>query len=333
MIRGRLATGVGLMWIVLTAWAGPGNLWASLQAEQQKPAYSLAEYDAYKAADAEQNPQEKIKQLDDFVRQYPNSTLLPYIYRDHYQTDYALMNFAGTVEYADRVVAFGDTVDTQWRLEALVARAQAYAGTNRNSLTAHKAQDAALLGLKSLQDWKKPDAMAKDQYTQQVKRYKAIFNAVYSSSSVDYQISSEVEGAKLRQEMTDRRALELKQQDEDVKAQGQIKLKQAEFEQRKKEAVELGMKLGTTEYTEYVATGKVGGVPRQVTGQATVHFTSSPSGGEIYGDGKFVGNTPSDLAIATGEHVVKVTIGGKEWSRSIQITSGEISVHAVMTEK
>src|ERR1700722_7812977 len=67
MIRGRLATGVGLMWIVLTAWAGPGNLWASLQAEQQKPAYSLAEYDAYKAADAEQNPQEKIKQLDDFV--------------------------------------------------------------------------------------------------------------------------------------------------------------------------------------------------------------------------------------------------------------------------
>jgi PEGA domain len=62
--------------------------------------------------------------------------------------------------------------------------------------------------------------------------------------------------------------------------------------------------------------------------RATVHITSSPSGGEIYVDGKFVGNTPSDITIAAGEHIVKVTNGGKEWSRSILITSGEISLHA-----
>jgi PEGA domain-containing protein len=64
--------------------------------------------------------------------------------------------------------------------------------------------------------------------------------------------------------------------------------------------------------------------------EATVHFTSSPSGGEIYVDEKFVGNTPSDIAIAAGEHVVKVVSGGKEWSRSVQITGGEISLHADM---
>lgn len=63
-------------------------------------------------------------------------------------------------------------------------------------------------------------------------------------------------------------------------------------------------------------------------GEAKVHFTSSPSGGEIYVDGKFIGNTPSDIAIAAGEHSVKVTNGGKEWSRSIQITAGEITIHA-----
>jgi len=103
---------------------------------------------------------------------------------------------------------------------------------------------------------------------------------------------------------------------------------QAEFDQRKKEAVDLGMTPGTTEYVEYVGTGKVTNVPRRSTGQATVHFTSSPSGGEIYVDGKFVGNTPSDITIAAGEHIVKVTTSGKEWSRSIQITSGEISLHA-----
>jgi len=63
-------------------------------------------------------------------------------------------------------------------------------------------------------------------------------------------------------------------------------------------------------------------------GEAKVHITSSPSGGEIYVDGKFVGNTPSDITIAAGEHLVKVTSGGKEWSRTIHITSGEVSLHA-----
>ncbi len=64
--------------------------------------------------------------------------------------------------------------------------------------------------------------------------------------------------------------------------------------------------------------------------QARVHITSSPNGAEIYIDGKFFGNTPSDVTLAAGAHIVKVTIGGKEWLRSVQITSGEITVHAEM---
>jgi hypothetical protein len=59
-----------------------------------------------------------------------------------------------------------------------------------------------------------------------------------------------------------------------------------------------------------------------------VHVTSSPSGGEIYIDGKFFGSTPSEIAVPAGQHLVKVTIGGKEWLRSIEITAGEIAVHA-----
>ena len=66
---------------------------------------------------------------------------------------------------------------------------------------------------------------------------------------------------------------------------------------------------------------------------AKVYITSSPSGGEIYIDGKFSGNTPSDVGLAAGEHIVKITIGGKEWSRSVQITAGEIRIHADMAEK
>ena len=63
-------------------------------------------------------------------------------------------------------------------------------------------------------------------------------------------------------------------------------------------------------------------------GAAKLHITSSPSGGEIYVDGKFFGNTPSDITLATGEHAVKITVGGKEWTRNVQVTAGEIHLHA-----
>jgi hypothetical protein len=63
-------------------------------------------------------------------------------------------------------------------------------------------------------------------------------------------------------------------------------------------------------------------------GVAKVHITSTPSGGEIYVDGKFFGNAPSDITLPAGEHVVKVTLGGKEWTRNLQITSGEVQLNA-----
>jgi hypothetical protein len=63
-------------------------------------------------------------------------------------------------------------------------------------------------------------------------------------------------------------------------------------------------------------------------GVARVHIISSPIGGEIYIDGKFFGNTPSDIALAPGERVVRVTLGGKEWTRTVQITGGEIQLRA-----
>jgi hypothetical protein len=73
--------------------------------------------------------------------------------------------------------------------------------------------------------------------------------------------------------------------------------------------------------------------PVAVTGEAKAHVTSSPSGGEIYVDGKFFGNTPSDITLAAGAHVVRVTIGGKEWSRTVQITTGEVHLHAEIADK
>ena len=187
MIRKWILTGAGLLWIL--AGTGTGRLLAAPQDAQQKPAYTLAEYNAYKAADAEQNPQQKIKLLDDFVKQYPASTLLPYIYRAYYLTNYALKNYAGTLEYADRQIALGDKIDAQGRLEAEVARAQAYyVGSSEKPLqTADvqtKARDAAGQGLKTLDEWKKPDAMAQDAYDQTKKGYTVLFNTIAAMTSM-----------------------------------------------------------------------------------------------------------------------------------------------------
>jgi tetratricopeptide (TPR) repeat protein len=196
MIRKWIVTGAGLLWIALGMGSGAGKMWASARApqDQAKPGYTLPEYNAYKAADAEQNPQQKIKMLDDFVKQYNNSTLMPYIYRDYYSTYMAVKNFAQAIEYADRMIALGDKIDATGRLEAYYTRAQAfYLGISDKALQTPdaltKARDASLSGLKALDDLKKPDNVPADQFETQKKGVKVLFNAVAalaSTSMKDY---------------------------------------------------------------------------------------------------------------------------------------------------
>jgi tetratricopeptide (TPR) repeat protein len=191
MIRKWMVTGAGLLWIALGVGTGVGKLWAAPQEAapaQAKPTYTLPEYNAYKAADAEPNPQQKIAKLDAFIKQYPNSTLMPYIYRDFYLTNYALKNYSGAIEYCDRQLALGDKIDNQGRLEAELTRAQSfYVGQNAKDLQTPdaqtKARDAAVEGLKVLDDWKKPESVAEDQYTKTLKGYKVLFNTIAAMTS------------------------------------------------------------------------------------------------------------------------------------------------------
>src|SRR5579864_1236827 len=192
MIRKWIVTGAGLLWIALGISSSAGNLWAAPQAatDQAKPGYSLAEYNQYQAADKEANPQQKVKALDDFVKAYPNSTLMPYIYRDYYTTYMALKNYAQAVEYADRMIALGDKIDTTGKLEAYYTRAQAfYLGAGGKDMQTPdaltKARDASVAGLKVLDDLKKPDAVAADQFEQQKKGVKVLFNAVAALASTN----------------------------------------------------------------------------------------------------------------------------------------------------
>lgn len=60
---------------------------------------------------------------------------------------------------------------------------------------------------------------------------------------------------------------------------------------------------------------------------AKLQLESSPPGADIEVDGKFVGNTPSDIQVSEGEHTVKVKKSGfKDWERKVAISSGS-NVH------
>jgi hypothetical protein len=63
------------------------------------------------------------------------------------------------------------------------------------------------------------------------------------------------------------------------------------------------------------------------SGSAKLQLESDPSGADIAVDGSFVGNTPSDVQVAEGEHIVSVKkTGFKDWERKLRVSGGS-SVH------
>ncbi|MGB7603158.1 MAG: PEGA domain-containing protein, partial [Candidatus Sulfotelmatobacter sp.] len=61
-------------------------------------------------------------------------------------------------------------------------------------------------------------------------------------------------------------------------------------------------------------------------------FTSTPSGAEIDLDGKYVGNTPSQIAVSTGMHVITFSMPGfGQWKRELSVLPGsELTVSAIL---
>ena len=105
-----------------TTWAAPQ------EQQQQKPNYTLAEYNAYQAAHNEKDPQMRLKALDDFSMKFPGSALMLYIDGDYYRTYYAVKNYPKTIEYVDKILALPDLAKPEQigtKLEALGYRAQA----------------------------------------------------------------------------------------------------------------------------------------------------------------------------------------------------------------
>jgi hypothetical protein len=62
---------------------------------------------------------------------------------------------------------------------------------------------------------------------------------------------------------------------------------------------------------------------------AQVDVASTPPGADIEIDGKFVGNTPSSVNVAPGDHEIAVKKNGfAVWDRKINVSSGHININA-----
>lgn len=145
------------------------------QQDQQKPTYTMPEYNAYQLAAGEKDLNQKVRLLDDFVSKFPNSTLLPYVYQSYWEVYGQLKNYPKVIEYSDKYLALGDKLPLQNRLQGAYAHASvlelAYNAKDPNAkdfLT--RGRDDAVLGLKLLDQLPKPDNMTDAQFADQVKK-------------------------------------------------------------------------------------------------------------------------------------------------------------------
>ena len=165
-----------------------GTCATASQDQQQTHPDTLAELSAYQQAHNESDAQTKIKLLDDFAAKYPDLALLPssllqQIYRDYYQAYFSTENYPKVIEYADKLVGLGDTVDIDSRMLALVSREVSYsAGCSDSGLRTPEAytktRDAGRQGLEILGQWQKPENVTVEQFDAEKKSFRIILNGV-----------------------------------------------------------------------------------------------------------------------------------------------------------
>jgi hypothetical protein len=65
---------------------------------------------------------------------------------------------------------------------------------------------------------------------------------------------------------------------------------------------------------------------------ALVDISSTPAGGDIEIDGKFVGDTPSSVNLMPGDHEIAIKKSGfAPWDKKISVSTGHINLSAELT--
>jgi hypothetical protein len=147
--------------------------------------YTVAEYNAYTAAQNEKDPAAQLKALTDFVSKYPASCLLNYVYPLYYQNYAAQKNFPKVVEYADKELALGDKISPTERYQAYLARTFAFNNTpNPDPAFAKSAYQAALDGAKSVEALPKPDGYDPAKFADDKKKAILSFNITAAAAAM-----------------------------------------------------------------------------------------------------------------------------------------------------
>ncbi len=185
MIRMRFAT-KGILFTALILFcitARPAAV-RGQAADQGKTSYTIPEYNAFQAARAETNAQNRIKLLDDFVSKFPSSTLNSYVYQLYISTYVELKNYAKAIEYCDKMLALGDKLDTSTRLQVLQTRVQYFPyAFNVKDPNAHdqlvKERDFAKEGADIVSKYTKPaeSKLTDAQFADQIKLVINFFDA------------------------------------------------------------------------------------------------------------------------------------------------------------
>jgi tetratricopeptide (TPR) repeat protein len=181
VIKENTVKGIAVVAALFILAAVPVSRGAQAQQAQQsqQPQYTMPEYNGFRNCQDEKDPQIAVKCLDGFVAQFPNSTLLMYVYQLYYQDYYQLKNYAKTLEYADKLAAL-EKADLGMRVTAVQARIQVFPATPDPKDWA-KERDAAQLGIKLVQQYKSlPDSKVTDE---QYKKSMAPFYAAAGLAS------------------------------------------------------------------------------------------------------------------------------------------------------
>ncbi|MGC2422267.1 MAG: hypothetical protein WA405_11545 [Candidatus Acidiferrales bacterium] len=169
----------------------PAVAWGAQQSQQ--PTYTIPEYNAFQACQTEKDLPGKLSCLDSFSTQFPNSTLMPYVYQLYYQAYFQQKNYSKTIYYVDKLAAMGSKVDQGALVQALQDRVQAFSASfdpkapdAADQLA--KERDAALQGATITQQLPKPanSTMSDADFAQQKKPYIAFFYA--AAGSADFEL-------------------------------------------------------------------------------------------------------------------------------------------------
>jgi hypothetical protein len=81
-------------------------------------------------------------------------------------------------------------------------------------------------------------------------------------------------------------------------------------------------------------TGVADAKPATATGASTeLDLSSTPAGADISVDGNFVGNTPSSLSVAVGDHTISIKMAGyQSWDRTIHTSGGKVNLAATLVK-